>query len=681
MLLGSPLVGLFLAKPAPAFAAPPVISADRGEDVKSAHKALDISEMGLQSGQVIFVPEAVHGADGRTAQVQLALGEDLVTLQLVKHRVRADSFQMIADRGHGRYESIVPPPVETYRGFMLNDPGSIVAVSILPEGIAGRLRRSDGRESWIEPLAGRVNGAQPGQHVIYTSEDVAPFDGRCGVENNGPIPPLGDHGGHSGLFVGELCSAQIAIDCDYPFYVFMGEDLQYIGRRIDLILNTMNVQYNTEVGIDHTLTLVMVRVNEASDPYVGDVFCSDDIDDDILDQMRVIWDQDLMPNIPRDIVHLFTGRTFGSIIGCNFEAVVCGGGFGDVYSYGGSRIDFNGVLASSTDLLAHELGHGWGAPHCNCFNPPYTMHPNLVNANTFQPDITVPVIVQYRNTWNECLDCNGDPTVGCGSGNSTCYNESSPGSQYCTDESCCIIVCSIDPFCCSVDWDGFCGQTGRVVCAGCGTAEAGNPFADNGNPGCSDLGCCEAVCTIDSYCCSTTWDDVCSDKALAYCTNCGEQDAGSPFEVHGPGCEDSVCCAYVCAIDEGCCNVEWDDACVAAAVELCSDCGSEEAGSPFLNKDTPGSDDIACCQAVCSEDPFCCETQWDGSCASRAVPYCPGWCKGDLNFDGIIDGADLGLLISYWGIQTEEYVDLDGDGTINGADLGVFLGNWGLCDY
>jgi len=45
----------------------------------------------------------------------------------------------------------------------------------------------------------------------------------------------------------------------------------------------------------------------------------------------------------------------------------------------------------------------------------------------------------------------------------------------------------------------------------------------------------------------------------------------------------------------------------------------------------------------------------------------------DLNGDGAVDGADLGLLLAAWGTPG---ADLNGDGTTDGADLGVLLAAW-----
>ncbi len=53
-------------------------------------------------------------------------------------------------------------------------------------------------------------------------------------------------------------------------------------------------------------------------------------------------------------------------------------------------------------------------------------------------------------------------------------------------------------------------------------------------------------------------------------------------------------------------------------------------------------------------------------------------CVGDLDGDGQVDGADVGLLLAAWG-STDPSADLTGDGFVNGADLGLLLGGWGLC--
>ena len=55
---------------------------------------------------------------------------------------------------------------------------------------------------------------------------------------------------------------------------------------------------------------------------------------------------------------------------------------------------------------------------------------------------------------------------------------------------------------------------------------------------------------------------------------------------------------------------------------------------------------------------------------------------GDLNDDGIVDAADLALLLGNWGpvdCAGGGCPDFNGDGVVDAADLAQLLGNWGAC--
>lgn len=57
----------------------------------------------------------------------------------------------------------------------------------------------------------------------------------------------------------------------------------------------------------------------------------------------------------------------------------------------------------------------------------------------------------------------------------------------------------------------------------------------------------------------------------------------------------------------------------------------------------------------------------------------PASCLGDVNLDGMVNGADLGQLLIDWG-QSEPRSDLDSNGEVNGADLSLLLNAWGPCE-
>lgn len=54
-------------------------------------------------------------------------------------------------------------------------------------------------------------------------------------------------------------------------------------------------------------------------------------------------------------------------------------------------------------------------------------------------------------------------------------------------------------------------------------------------------------------------------------------------------------------------------------------------------------------------------------------------CLGELSGDGVIDAADLAILLGAWGACDGCLADLDHDGFVGGPDLAILLGAWGPC--
>ena len=67
-----------------------------------------------------------------------------------------------------------------------------------------------------------------------------------------------------------------------------------------------------------------------------------------------------------------------------------------------------------------------------------------------------------------------------------------------------------------------------------------------------------------------------------------------------------------------------------------------------------------------------------GGCTLPTFPGCvdvPS-IPGDLNGDGVVNGADLSIMLGEWGKCPGCNGDLNGDGVVNGADLSILLSNW-----
>jgi hypothetical protein len=56
-------------------------------------------------------------------------------------------------------------------------------------------------------------------------------------------------------------------------------------------------------------------------------------------------------------------------------------------------------------------------------------------------------------------------------------------------------------------------------------------------------------------------------------------------------------------------------------------------------------------------------------------------CLADLTHDGAVNGGDLGVLLSNWGLTLPSGAgDVNHDGVVNAADLALLLGSWGVCN-
>jgi hypothetical protein len=57
-----------------------------------------------------------------------------------------------------------------------------------------------------------------------------------------------------------------------------------------------------------------------------------------------------------------------------------------------------------------------------------------------------------------------------------------------------------------------------------------------------------------------------------------------------------------------------------------------------------------------------------------------GPCDGDLNDDNATNGADLSVLLGFWGLSGKSVLgDIDGNLVVDAADLSLLLASWGPC--
>ncbi len=95
-------------------------------------------------------------------------------------------------------------------------------------------------------------------------------------------------------------------------------------------------------------------------------------------------------------------------------------------------------------------------------------------------------------------------------------------------DSCVAGICADDPYCCEIGWDATCVSEVRTVCDNLtcadsrgvcahGVCQAGAALVAQCDDPPVDPSCVTAVCTIDAFCCSYSWDATCIAEVGTAC--------------------------------------------------------------------------------------------------------------------------------------------------------------------
>jgi hypothetical protein len=135
---------------------------------------------------------------------------------------------------------------------------------------------------------------------------------------------------------------EIAFDADYAYYQHLGGTSAAVVDRIEWMMAVIDHIYARDALITYDLTEIIIR----EQPY----YAANGDTGAVLDEFVDEWNNNLAA-VPRDIAHLMTERSTPGIGGVAFLGVVC-----TSLGYGFSH--------DSEFIVAHEIGHNWGAGHC-----------------------------------------------------------------------------------------------------------------------------------------------------------------------------------------------------------------------------------------------------------------------------------------------------------------------------
>jgi hypothetical protein len=324
---------------------------------ETAPEAL-LQQLGLSAAtvQTLTLPQTKSAA-GFVVQVELAGTTFAIPLQ--PWSLRSADFRLLERGAGGAVTEISAPAPTTYRGTVEGLAGTKVAASL----------RSDGLWAWIEMPQQRwlVQPVAGGGHAVYRQEDAVSSLSSCATSPPVPTaeqsqPPTQKTGPRPALTPTELALAstgvsilELAVDTDLELYQYHGFSAAAVLADVESIVNAVNLIYENQFQISHTLTAVVMRITEEENlGWSWPEFK--------LDKLREDW---LLnhTDIRRDLVHHFCERDIdGTIVGIAYNGAIC---VANSYSFGISQTHYDSDFSRRVALTAHEIGHNWSASHCD----------------------------------------------------------------------------------------------------------------------------------------------------------------------------------------------------------------------------------------------------------------------------------------------------------------------------
>jgi hypothetical protein len=320
------------------------------------------TRLGATPAQITLqaLPSTVTAGQPAGFEVTLAGQTRRVTLE--PHSLRGADFRVLAQRADGALEPVEVPPAATWRGRLLDMPGSAVTAARVAGEWHATLhlpRVGQEPEAWaVTPLALAVPGAPAGLSVVARVADLATPPGTCAVtdfeKSLPPEPSAAELEALRALSPQQMLAFQVACDADSEFYALNGRSVPNTVADIEAVLNGARAIYERDVLLTLQLGTVIVRTAEP-DPY------SATNPSTLLAQLRTEWMAN-QGSVSRDVVQLFTGKDLdGTAIGIAYLDGLCTTNSG----YTAVQSRWSTLLDNRIENSTHELAHTLDAAHCD----------------------------------------------------------------------------------------------------------------------------------------------------------------------------------------------------------------------------------------------------------------------------------------------------------------------------
>ena len=264
------------------------------------------------------------------------------------------------------------PALTCFGGSLVGDPSSRVMIARHESFLIGFVITAEGR--WIISsgaadqngpiVAFRHSALPPGtlRTRDWSCETLLPPDDRGNAGGAG----RGDGGGDEGSIAGSgTCrQSRIAVETDHEFLLLFGGNQGAAAAYVATLFSALTDIYSRDVGLRPSPCLIRLWPT-AKDPWDATGTGAQ------LSQFRSVWEA-TPPAVQRNSATFLSGRGLGGGVawlnaGCGSYAYSVSANLGGWFPYP--------LVDNSWDnwdimVVAHELGHNYGAPHTHNYTPP-----------------------------------------------------------------------------------------------------------------------------------------------------------------------------------------------------------------------------------------------------------------------------------------------------------------------
>lgn len=320
-------------------------------------------------------------------------------LVLEENEIRYGSFKSVIINRDGSEQSIPIGECNTYSGYVNGDKDQYVRLFISKDMIKGMIVDKEKGLIIIEPLSSFTNSDQDNRLVVYNLADTK-FDRKvCGVDN-ATLKSATNISDTAPVFT-NCRILELITEADGEYWAAHGGNASSVSNNMLANINVVNGVYMNTFNIRVVVVKQFLNSNPATDPYTltdgGNDF--DGGNQGIVREFGDFWNSNRSSE-KRDAAILFTGKNVTGYLGRVSQIGTMCRDLSKSYAFTNNH-------PINTYIVAHELGHLFGAVHPNASdcapNQSVMCTGTAPVANLFFANSSQNLINNHLNAGESCL--------------------------------------------------------------------------------------------------------------------------------------------------------------------------------------------------------------------------------------------------------------------------------------